>query len=198
MIVTCLEECGKNKVKVYLDERYYFTLYDKEIYRYGIKVDEKISDIVVNELSSNAIKKAKQKAMALLKNMDRTEMELKRKLELSGFTGEVTEEAIEYVKSYHYIDDLRYAVNYIRLKKQSKSRRQIIGELRQKGISDEDMEEALAAEYDNEEEAIQREISKKVKDVDDLSKEEKQKLAAKLYRKGYGMDLIRLYVKLEY
>lgn len=198
MIVTGLEECGKNKVKVYLDERYCFTLYNREIYRYGLKTEKVIPETLVSEIYAGVVKRAKQKTMALLKNMDRTEAELKFKLELSGYTKEVIEEAIKYVKSYHYIDDSRYAVNYIRLKKQSKSKRQIIAELRQKGISDEYMEEALGAEYDSEEEAIQREISKKVKNVDELSREDKQKLAAKLYRKGYGMDLIRMYAKLDY
>ncbi|SHO46085.1 regulatory protein RecX [Anaerocolumna xylanovorans] len=197
MIITDLEECNKNKVKVYIDERYCFILYDREIRKYGLEKEKEIPDALVDELTNSFVKKAKKKAMDLLKNMDRTETEIKRKLEYSGYTEEIIEEAIEYVKSYHYIDDLRYACNYIHLKKQIKSRRQILGELKQKGISDTDIEEALFAEYDNEEEAIQREISKKVRDVEDLSRDEKQKLAAKLYRKGYGMDLIRRYMKLD-
>lgn len=197
MIITDLEECGKNRVKVYIDERYYFTLYDREIRKYGLEKEKDISDILVEELMNSLVKKAKKKAMDLLKAMDRTEAELRHKLEYSGYTDEIVKEAIEYVKSYQYIDDLRYACSYIRIKKQIKSRRQILGELKQKGISDTDIEEALFTEYDNEEEAIQREISKKVKDVEELSRDEKQKLAAKLYRKGYGMDLIRLYVKLD-
>ncbi len=198
MIVTGLEPCGKNKVKVYIEEEYYFMLYNREIYRYGLKVDKEISDLIVKELSDHMVKRAKQKVMALLKSMNRTEAELRSKLALSGYREAAIDEAIEYVKNYHYIDDSRYAASYIRLKKQSKSRRQIIGELKQKGVSDEEIEEALGAEYDNEEEAIKKEILKKAKDIDSLSREEKQKLAAKLYRKGYGMDLIKSYVKLEY
>jgi regulatory protein len=198
MIVTGLEPYGKNKVKVYLEEEYYFMLYNREIYRYGLKVDKEISDLVVKELNDNMVKRAKQKVMALLKSMNRTEAELRSKLALSGYREAAINEAIEYVKNYHYIDDSRYAVSYIRLKKQNKSRRQIIGELKQKGVSDEEIEEALDTEYDNEEEAIKKEILKKAKDVNSLSREEKQKLAAKLYRKGYGMDLIKSYVKLEY
>lgn len=198
MVVTRLENCGKNRVRVYLDDCYRFTLYEREISRYGLMENEKITEVLVNELYNSAVKKAKQKAMALLKHMDRTEAELTRKLELSGYTEEIVGEAIGYVMSYHYVDDLRYASNYIRLRKEGKSRRQIVGELQQKGISALDIEEALGTEYEGEEEAIKREIAKKYPDIDSLSREERQKLASKLYRKGYGMDLIRQYVKLEY
>jgi Uncharacterized protein conserved in bacteria len=183
---------------VYLDEEYYFLLYNSDIYKFGLKVEKEVSELIVKEINDRMVKRAKQKVMALLKSMNRTEAELKSKLALAGYREAAIVEAIEYVKSYHYIDDSKYAASFIRLKKQNKSRRQIIGELKQKGVSDEEIEEALTTEYDNEEEAIQREIQKKVKDVDSLSREEKQKLAAKLYRKGYGMDLIKSFVKLEY
>ncbi len=197
MIITRLEDTGKNKVKVYLDDRYRFTLYDREIKKYGLMEDGNMAETLLNELYNTAIKRAKQKAMALLKHMDRTEAELKRKLEMAGFSGDIIQEAIAYVTSYHYIDDLRYASSYVRLRKSSKSKRQIIGELQQKGISGIDIQEALSSEYDSEEEAIQREINKKFSDVKSLTREERQKIAAKLYRKGYGMDLIRHYMSLE-
>ena len=197
MIITRLEDTGKNKVKVYLDDRYRFTLYGREIKKYGLMEDGNMAETLLNELYNTAIKRAKQKAMALLKHMDRTEAELKRKLEMAGFSGDIIQEAIAYVTSYHYIDDLRYASSYVRLRKSSKSKRQIIGELQQKGISGIDIQEALSSEYDSEEEAIQREINKKFSDVKSLTREERQKIAAKLYRKGYGMDLIRHYMSLE-
>ena len=197
MIITRLENTGKNKVKVYLDDRYRFTLYDREIKKYGLIEEGNMAETLLNELYNNAIKRAKQKAMALLKHMDRTGAELSRKLEMAGFSADIIQEAIDYVTSYHYIDDLRYASGYVRLRKSSRSKRQIIGELQQKGISGTDIQEALSSEYDSEEEAIQREITKKFSDVKSLTREERQKIAAKLYRKGYGMDLIRRYMSLE-
>ena len=48
---------------------------------------------------------AKKKAMSLLKYMDRTEWQLRDKLSLKGFSEGAIEEAIEYVKSFHYLDD---------------------------------------------------------------------------------------------
>ena len=54
---------------------------------------------------------AKKKAMSLLKYMDRTEWQLRDKLSLKGFSEGAIGEAIEYVKSFHYLDDYRYAVH---------------------------------------------------------------------------------------
>ena len=53
--------------------------------------------------------KATKKAMGLLQHMDRTEWELRSKLEQAGFSEEAVEAAIQYVAGYHYIDDKRYA-----------------------------------------------------------------------------------------
>jgi regulatory protein len=49
-------------------------------------------------------------------------------------------------------------------------------------------------EYDDEENAIKKAINKKNKDVEMMTKEDKLKLSAYLYRKGFSMDLIRKYV----
>ena len=57
--------------------------------------------------------KATKKAMGLLQHMDRTEWELRSKLEQAGFSEEAVEAAIQYVAGYHYIDDKRYAKRFV-------------------------------------------------------------------------------------
>ena len=51
-------------------------------------------------------------------------------------------QAIEYVAGFHYIDDLRYAVDYITYHENSRSRRRIEQDLQGKGISSATIEEA--------------------------------------------------------
>lgn len=195
MIVTKLEELGKGKVKVYIDEEYHFILYQKDLRIYGIKENEIISDAVYNDIIKNTVlRRAKQKALAILKVMDRTEKELILKLKQADYTDEIISAVIEYMKSYHYIDDAKYAANYIYCKKNSKSRRQLQTDLMQKGIEKEQMEEAFLQEYDDEETAIKKAIYKKNKDIETMTKEDKLKLSAYLYRKGFSMDIIRKYV----
>lgn len=195
MVITKLEELGKAKVKVYIDGEYHFLLYQKDIRIHGLKENESISNAVYEDIIVNTvIRRAKQKALYILKTMDRTEQELTAKLKQAYYTEEVISKVIEFMKSYHYIDDARYATNYVYHKKNSKSKRQIQIELTQKGIDKELIEEAFSQEYEDEEAAIQKAIHKKCKDLNHMTKEEKLKLSMFLYRKGFQMDLIKKHV----
>lgn len=197
MIVTKLEGLGKGKVKVYIDGEFHYLLYRKDIQIYKLQENEQISEKVYKEIIEDTVlRRAKQKAMAILKYMDRTEQELRQKLKQADYTETIIESAIEYVKKFHYLDDERFAMNYIRFKKNSKSKRQLQTELSQKGIRKEYINLAFEEEYDDEELAIQKAVAKKTLDIDSLSQEEKMKLASSLYRKGFKMDLIQKYTKI--
>ena len=74
-------------------------------------------------MDPDVLRKAKLRALHLLEYMDRTEKGLRQKLEQSGYPTEVVDEAIRYVKSYGYIDDKRYADNYLRTRSNGKGRR---------------------------------------------------------------------------
>ena len=95
--------------------------------------------------------KAKKRALHLLERMDRTEHQLREKLRASEYQEEVIEEAIEYVKSFHYLDDERYAETFTRYKKEGMSRQQIKQKLLQKGISRDIIDNAIEEEYDTDE-----------------------------------------------
>ncbi len=192
MIINKFEELDKGRIKVYIDEEYHFLLYQKDIKVHHLKENEVISDSVYNDIVINTVlRRAKQKAIAILKFMDRTEYELVVKLRQAEYTDTIISATIDYVKEYHYIDDAKYAVAYVRAKKDRKSKRQLQNELSQKGIGKEDIEQAFSQEYDNEDLAIQKAIAKKNRNIDNMTQEEKLKLSSYLYRKGYQMDLIK-------
>ena len=67
-------------------------------------------------------KNARRKAMLLLEHMDRTEKGLSDRLRQAGFSAEATEDAMNYVRSYGYLNDYRYAMNYISFRMGTKSR----------------------------------------------------------------------------
>lgn len=197
MIVTKLEELTKGKVKVYIDGEYHFLLYRKDINIYKLQENELVSEKVYEEIIQDTVlRRAKQKAMAILKYMDRTEQELKQKLKQAEYTECIIESAMEYVKKFHYLDDERYATNFIRYKMNTKSKRQLQTELMQKGICKEYIDKAFDEEYVGEDYAIQKAIAKKTLDIESLSQEEKMKLASSLYRKGFKMDQIKKYISM--
>ncbi len=196
MTITKLEELDKGKVKVYIDNEYHFCLYHKDLTTHHLKENAEITAAVYQDIYKNTVlRRARQKALAILKFMDRTEQELIFKLKQADYTDLVISDVITYVKDHHYIDDERYAFNYVRYRKDSKSKRQIYAELIRKGIEKENIEQAFGEEYDSEENAIQKAIGKKAKEVSNMSPEEKTKLTASLYRKGFQLDLIKKYIK---
>lgn len=191
MVITKLEFGEKNKVRVFIQEEFAFLLYTSDIKKYHLKENEHIEqekyEFIIKE---TVFRRAKQKAIAILNRMDKTEYELRQKLHQSEYTDNIIEATIEYIKSYHYIDDRRYAENYIRYKGMKKSKKQIEMELYQKGISKDIIAEVLEQGMDDTE-AIKRAIQKKTKDASKLSWKERQAIAAYLYRKGFCSEDIK-------
>ena len=195
MIVTKLEKVDTKKTKVYLDEEYAFILYPQDLRGYKIKEGLEVSEeLYCQIMEETIIRRAKQKAMALLKRSDRTEKELRIKLKQSEYPEMAIDEAVSYVMKYGYVDDERYLENYVFYKKGQKSLRVIEMELQQKGLSKEQIREQIEKEELNDGEAIQKAIRKKIGAKSELSYEETQKVAAYLYRKGFKEEDIRKYL----
>ena len=68
---------------------------------------------------------AKNQALRFLEVMDRTESELRKKLKDKDYSDDEVNEAIDFVKSYNYINDERYARIYIESSRNKKSRKKI-------------------------------------------------------------------------
>lgn len=136
------------------------------------------------------IKQAKQKALSLLNYMDRTEAGLRTKLKEKSFSDEAIEQAIEYVKSFGYINDVGYAERYIINKQNSKSRREMRVALGQKGIRREDIELAMENCHDLESElvAIRRICEKKQFVAESATDAERKRMYQYLLRKGFRGD----------
>ena len=137
MIVTEIEPYTKTKFKVYLDGKFAFVLYKGELSRYGIRRDEVITDGTVEKIETEVIlKRAKLRAMHLLEDMDRTEAALREKLRQGCYTQEMIDRAVDYVKSFGYLDDARYAENFVRSRQGAKSRKEIRAALMQKAAEE--------------------------------------------------------------
>jgi len=130
--------------------------------------------------------RAKKRALHLLERMDRTEHQLREKLKTSDYPEEVIEEAIAYVKSFHYVDDKRYAENFTRYKKENLSRQQIKQKLMTKGISRETIDLVIEEEYDVDEKVqIRRLLEKKHFDGSTKDEGEFRRVYNYLLRRGF-------------
>ena len=138
---------------------------------------------------SGDIKRARHRALHILERSDRTEQELRTKL-LQNYKPEAVEDAVAYVKQYHYLDDMRYAVNYLNSRGRIKSRRQVEQELLyKKGIARETLEAAIQeAEPQDEREQIRLWMEKKQICPETASKEELRRFYLFLMRRGFRSE----------
>jgi len=197
MTVTKITEISRSRMQITIDEEFAFVLYKGELRLYHLQEGEEISEEVYHEITETVLpKRAKLRAMNLLKTKAYTVKQLTDKLKEGGYPDEIAKEAIDYVTSFGYLDDRMYASDYIEYHKEKKSRAKIFNSLMQKGISREiiaDVWEENAGEEAKklEQEQILSLMKKKNFDPSKATYEEKQKFSAFLYRKGFQIDTIR-------
>lgn len=181
-----IAEYKKGRYRVSLDDGTSLILYRGEIRTYRLEQGMEVSDELCEELRVNVIgKRAKKRAMHLLEQMDRTEAGLREKLRQSEYPAEAIDAAIDYVKSYHYLDDERYARNYIQSYQNSRSRQRIQQELLRKGIARPLIERVLEEEYEGEESVMIRQLLEKKHYDISMEEKEKRRIYAFLLRRGF-------------
>ena len=185
--ITALPGKKAQKSKVCLEGGTDLTLYNKEVFRLGLKEGEELSEEAYEDiLKSILVPRAKKRAMHLLEKQDRTEANLRKKLRESGYPEMAIDSAISYVASYHYIDDERYARNYVRYHQDGKSKKKIFEALLLKGVAKDVISSALEEEYEaSEENMILELIEKKHYDVETADIKEKSKMFRFLIGRGF-------------
>lgn len=194
MLVKQLTKCGKSRSLVKLESGLSFPLYSSEVEKFDAwegsdLSDESLSEIMTRILPSRCIKRA----MNLLQKKSFAEGELVRKLSDGGYPEEVVDKAMEYVKSFGYIDDVRYASDYIRYhSSQGRGKNRIRMDLRAKGISDESFEKAWDENTElglipGADEEIAKLLEKKHFDPD-MERADKDKIAAFIMRRGFSAE----------
>lgn len=189
MTVTELRPVTKQKFQVEIEGQPAFVLYKGELSRCHIEKGGEISPETYKEITEEILpKRAKLRAMHLLEQGDRTRKGLEDKLLKSGYPPSAVEEALAYVESYHYIDDKRYALSYILSQKEKKGKARIQMELRRKGVSQEDIDQAFAEteEETDPRETIRELIRKKKRGEGPIEEKEKNRLYGFLMRRGFS------------
>lgn len=187
--------CGtKGKVNITFDNGTTLELYRGEIRkltpadaRLLTQEGAAVSDVLYQKLLREIVGlRAKKRALFLLERMDRTEHQLSEKLKRSGYPEICVEEAVAYAKSYHYIDDLRYARHYIRYHQCQKSRQKLKLDLMQKGVSRSDIETAMDEVFDGDEKGqIRHLLQKRHYDCRNSDEKEQRRTYQFLVRRGY-------------
>lgn len=197
MKITAIEELSKARSRVWIDGEFAFVLYKGELRLYRIREGEEISEETLKTIRQEILpKRAKLRAMNLLKSREYTTKQLHDKLKQGEYPEDIITLALDYVASYHYTDDLRYAVSYMQSHETDKSRRRIEQDLMRKGIGKETLEkawqtwEARGGEQD-EQQMISELLEKRGYCPREADLREKQRLYGFLMRRGFSGEQVR-------
>ena len=194
MTVTAIESVTRHKMRVSLDGEPAFVFTDKEIREWNLEEEMVLDDSEEQALLQYVSREAARRAMNLLVKRDYAEVELYRKLRDKGYSEFFAGKGIEYVSAYHYLDDARYARQMIGSRKDTMSRKMMVSRMRQKGLSDEVIQEAMEEADWTDEMGIAREIRRRfssAEQIESLTDKDRQKLIQSLMRKGYGYSDIQ-------
>ena len=183
-----------NGKKIYVDpgEKEGFYLYPGEIRKLRLEEGQKILEEDFEKIRLEyAVPRAKKRALGILAKRDKTEKELRDKLEESYTDSLSLEMAMDFVKSFGYVDDYQFAKDYLYFKKGKKSHRVIRLDLQKKGISSELLDRLFEEEGKQKAEDVRELVEKYARKFPELDRTAQQKVYAHFYRKGYSNDVIR-------
>lgn len=203
-VITAVESVrGGRKRKVYVNDEWCFSLYPAQLRSHNLEEGMVLTEELYGRICAETLlPQAKKRVLNLLIAKDRSRKELFEKLAGDGYPQEVADAAVEYAESYHYVDDLRFALTYLCSHAEEKSRFQLVAKLKEKGIGREVIDEAFEvfreeriaqmgeAFEEAELTALRRQIARKTKAPAALTQKEIQKLTASLCAKGFrGADI---------
>lgn len=180
---------NKTRVNLYLDGEFACGMELFAVVKNGLKVGSEITKdqlVSLQEESDKAI--VFEKALNLVERQLYTKKQLKTKLLSKGYSEVAITSAIKRLEEYNYINDEKFASSYLN-SVNGKSKKEIEVLLKAKGISD-DVIISTLDEYDGIEEKECRRLVDKYMRYKDQSEDNKKKLFAFLYRKGFPVELI--------
>lgn len=200
MQITKIRPINAKKVFIETDEKEGFCLYLGEVKKLGILCGMELSAEDYQHIREEIlVKRAKKRALYLLNFGRKTEDQLKRKLIQDRYPRDVAQEAVAYAKSFGYLDDNAFARDYIELNKGRKSKREMAMALFQKGLSKEEIRQAMEEAYHQADhvDAIRRLLHQKGYDPTEKDEKKRQKIMGYLVRKGFPWREVQRQMELE-
>lgn len=207
MRITKIEPQQKNPTRrnLFADGEFLVGVSAETLVKFGIRTGDEIGEDKLMALqATEELQGAKSVALRFLTRRQRTEKEIRDKLREKEFADEEIHQTIEHLKNLNYLDDEKFARDYIRhqLVLRPKGRLVLKQKLLLLGVKKETVDAALNESFQeiSQEaaalEAAKKFIKKSSKSRDDPPsarydpRKAKQKLAAFLTRRGFTWDVV--------
>lgn len=196
MKITKIEKQKKNlkRYSVFIDDEFAFGIDEVDLLYYKLSENTQIDETKYNFILENVIyNKAKNKAVKYISYQPRTEKEVTEKLKECEYSDDIIFRVIETMKKYNYINDKEYAKNFLTSKLNLKGYGifKISFDLKQKGISDDIINDIIENTELNENKRALEVLEKKLRGKKISDYKEKQKLYNFLLRRGFSYDVIK-------
>ncbi|MCR4842513.1 MAG: recombination regulator RecX [Eubacterium sp.] len=183
---------GKKKSRVVLDSGDDFALYNTELKKMGISADSEIPEDVASKIEEILSQRAYNRSIYLLEKKDYTAFQLRRKLREGYYPSHIVDVTILRLEELHFIDDVRYAENYVRFHGEKDSPKKLSVKLAQRGVPREIVEEALSNyEGPSEEELISDIVARKGYVSSEADDKARQKMMRFLLARGFSYENIK-------
>ncbi|HVX58585.1 MAG TPA: RecX family transcriptional regulator [Candidatus Saccharimonadales bacterium] len=188
MKVTAIKQQVKNpeRVSIFVDEKYEFSLSLDELVRYGLKNGAELDKADVKKYKKiSEDGKLRARSLEWLLNRPHSTREFKDYLYRKKADADLGQKLIDEFTKKGYLDDAKFASWFIELQgRRNKSHRAIRAELLKKGISGEILDNVLEAEPIDEQQSLKELIDKKRR----LSRYKNDELKLKQYltRQGFS------------
>jgi regulatory protein len=186
-----VQKRNPNRVNVFLDGEFAFGV--SRIVAAWLKVGQVLTEEKILSLQQeDAQEVAFQNALNVISYRPRSLHEVQKKLQEKGFDETVVRLVVERLKESGLVEDKEFAQAWIenRTVFRPRSRKLMALELRQKGVPDEVVQEALVESDDDETLAYQAAIryARRLKKLEWL--EFRKKLSAYLMRRGFSFEVV--------
>jgi len=181
----------KNRCSVFIDGSFAFGISEYNLHIYHLQEGMELSNETLANIQETVLKQeAKDYALRLLDARAYTKKAMAEKLKNRGTNPEIIEETLEFLQSYHYIDDEEFARRYVQsASKQGKSgKRKLLYDLIAKGIEKEVAHAAIEQTEFEETDAIIPLLEKRLKG--DYSFQNIMKAKRYILSRGFSTEAI--------
>lgn len=195
-----IQKRNKERVNLFLDGEYAFSLSAELVYKESLKVNGNVDGIKLKALAEKETKiRCKNSALRIIEKNYKTEKEVRDKLKLKGYDEIAISESIKFLKEYNFLNDNSYTKMFIKDKLNTRGSNKIKYELIKKGVSKEIIEKELLNVDREDEKTVALNLAKKKIVTIKKNESDNYKASGKLYRflisKGYNYDVVKDVVK---
>lgn len=191
-----VQKKNPNRVSIYLDEEFAFGV--SRIVAAWLRVGQELSEEKIAELQDQETKEAAmQRALLLLSYRPHSEAEIRQKMKKGGFDPDVITKVLDRLRELGLVRDQSFAREWVenRSALRPRSRRMLAYELRQKGVAQEIIDQALETTSEDEDLAFQAATKYAHKLEGKEWQEFYRRLMSFLARRGFSYEIANAVVR---